>query len=385
MAGSALELRDWFKRFGKTEVLRGLSLKVEAGEWLTLLGPSGCGKTTVLRCLAGFEKPDAGEALLGDRDLLALPPQQRPVHTVFQHYALFPHLTVFENVAFGLRVKGTGSLEVKRQVLAMLERVRMQEFTSRSPAQLSGGQQQRVALARALVMKPQVLLLDEPLGALDAALRRSMQIELKTLQRELGLTCILVTHDQDEALRISDRIAVMHAGKVAQIGSPRELYASPRTAFVAGFLGLANLLPVTVLKTGEQGEIRHGQATWTRPVPNGDASRLKLCLRPEELRLHVSDRPLQAPSSQEAFPGPALEGGVSKPGPAMAFGPSFAVRLLALAFEGETWRATVALGELQFEVAVPAKNVVGDALPAMGSELALSFAPSAGCLVSENA
>jgi len=223
--------------------VRDLSLEIHQGEFLTLLGPSGCGKTTLLRIVAGFELADGGRVLLGDKDLSGLPANLRPINTVFQSYALFPHLTVFDNVAFGLVSRRVSKLEIGRKVGEALEMLQLGAFATRHPHQLSGGQKQRVALARALVTEPQVLLLDEPMSALDAKLRTEVQLELRRLQRKLGTTFVLVTHDQDEAMTVSDRICVLQGGKIQQIGTPEQVYARPCNRFVAEFLGAANLIP----------------------------------------------------------------------------------------------------------------------------------------------
>jgi spermidine/putrescine transport system ATP-binding protein len=230
------------KRFADTVAVDDVSLTVREGEFFSLLGPSGCGKTTTLRMIAGFVRPDAGRIVIGDADVTETPPHKRPVNTVFQSYALFPHLTVAENVGFGLRFRRLASAEKRSRVDNALELVRLGGFGSRKPHQLSGGQQQRVALARALILSPDVLLLDEPLGALDAKLRRELQIELKSIQREVGITFLYVTHDQEEALTMSDRLAVMQGGRVEQLGTPREVYEHPETAFVADFMGVSNLM-----------------------------------------------------------------------------------------------------------------------------------------------
>ena len=240
----ALDLRDVKKRFGETEVLAGVTLAVKRGELVTILGPSGCGKTTLLRIVAGFETADAGEVRIGERPVLDLPANRRPVNTVFQSYALFPHLSVAANVAFGLEARGLPRPEVRRRVSEGLALLRLDGLGDRRPAQLSGGQRQRVALARALVNEPELLLLDEPMSALDAKLRAEVQVELRRLQRSLGKTFVLVTHDQDEALTVSDRIVVMHRGRIEQEGPAREVYERPRSRFVAEFLGAANLLEV---------------------------------------------------------------------------------------------------------------------------------------------
>ena len=229
------------KTFDDVAAVDDVSLEVGSGEFFSLLGPSGCGKTTTLRMIAGFERPDAGRIVIGDTDVTATPPHLRPVNTVFQSYALFPHLSVEQNVGFGLRFTDVSKQERRGRVAEALELVRLGGLAQRRPHQLSGGQQQRVALARALVLSPAVLLLDEPLGALDAKLRRELQVELKSIQREIGITFLYVTHDQEEALTMSDRLAVMAHGKVEQLGAPRDVYERPETAFVADFLGVSNL------------------------------------------------------------------------------------------------------------------------------------------------
>jgi len=237
-----LSVKHIDKRFGNVQAVKNVSLDVHAGEFFTLLGPSGCGKTTLLRMVAGLELPDNGQVLLGDEDITLLPASKRLVNTVFQSYALFPHLSIFENVAFGLRSRKISQNEVKSRVNRRLEMLGLEEMADRYPHQLSGGQQQRVALARALVNEPKVLLLDEPMSALDARLRSQVQVELRRLQRKLGQTFILVTHDQAEALVVSDRIAVMNEGEIIQHGSPKEVYEQPKNRFVAKFLGAANLI-----------------------------------------------------------------------------------------------------------------------------------------------
>jgi spermidine/putrescine transport system ATP-binding protein len=237
-----VELRKVFKVFDGETAVRGVDLHVRRGEFFSILGPSGCGKTTTLRLVAGFEMPSAGEVLIQGQPMNQVPPHRRPVNTVFQSYALFSHLRVSENIAFGLRLKKLKSSEVEERVKQALKQVKMEALANRFPSQLSGGQQQRVALARALVNRPTVLLLDEPLGALDFKLRKEMQVELSNLHKDLGLTFIMVTHDQEEALSLSDRIAVMRAGKIEQIGTPTEIYERPQTTFVADFIGETNLL-----------------------------------------------------------------------------------------------------------------------------------------------
>ncbi|MCS6812685.1 MAG: spermidine/putrescine ABC transporter ATP-binding protein, partial [Cyanobacteria bacterium] len=243
-----VELNKVFKVYNGETAVRGVDLRVRRGEFFCLLGPSGCGKSTTLRMVAGFEVPTAGDVLIRGRSMTNVPPNRRPVNTVFQSYALFSHLSVWENIAFGLRLKNCSKAELQDRVKEALKLVRMESFAQRYPSQLSGGQQQRVALARALVNRPAVLLLDEPLGALDLKLRKEMQVELSTLHRELGMTFIMVTHDQEEALSLSDRIAVMYEGKIEQIGSPQEIYEHPQTPFVADFIGDTNLFRGKVIE-----------------------------------------------------------------------------------------------------------------------------------------
>lgn len=274
------------KRYGRGEAavlaLDDISLTIAGGSFFTLLGPSGCGKTTLLRALAGFETPSAGRILLDGQDITALPPNKRPINTVFQSYALFPHLSVQQNVAFGLKMLGRPKSEIGPRVDEMLALVRMDHLAGRNIAQLSGGQQQRVALARALAPQPRVLLLDEPLSALDLKLRREMQTELKRLQRETGITFVFVTHDQEEALTMSDGIAVMSAGRIQQIGSPRQIYAQPANRFVAGFIGDSNFLPARI--EGRDAILPGLRLGLTEDHPQGAAV---LAIRPEDLRLAV--------------------------------------------------------------------------------------------------
>ncbi|MHA4946820.1 ABC transporter ATP-binding protein [Micromonospora sp. SD19] len=281
-----LRLANLTKRFGVFTAVDDLSLTIEQGSFFALLGASGCGKTTTLRMIAGLEEPTTGQVLLGDRDIARLRPYKRPVNTVFQSYALFPHLSIFENVAFGLRRRGIRSVD--DEVTRMLSLVQLDGYGNRRPAQLSGGQQQRVALARALINRPQVLLLDEPLGALDLKLRRQMQIELKRIQIEVGITFVHVTHDQEEAMTMADTVAVMNAGRIEQLGAPADIYEFPATAFVANFLGQSNLLAgeATGAGGGDVAVTAHG----TRfSVPAGrsraDHGPVHLGVRPEKLIL----------------------------------------------------------------------------------------------------
>ena len=273
------------KRFDDVVAVDDLSLEIEQGSFFAMLGPSGCGKTTTLRMIGGFEEPTAGTIFLGDRDVVGLPPYRRDVNTVFQSYALFPHLSIFENVAFGLRRQGADRKGLRGRVLEILRLVELVGMERRKPRQLSGGQQQRVALARALVCSPRVLLLDEPLGALDLKLRKQMQLFLKRIQHEIGITFIHVTHDQEEAMTMADRIAVMSKGRIEQLGSPDELYERPETPFVAGFLGVSNLLPGTVAGSDL---VRLDDGTQVQVAPGalrGRTGRVAVGIRPEKIDL----------------------------------------------------------------------------------------------------
>ncbi|HKD64730.1 MAG TPA: ABC transporter ATP-binding protein [Candidatus Acidoferrales bacterium] len=275
---SLLSIREVVKHFGSRPVLSNISLEVASGEFLTILGESGSGKTTLLRLIAGFEQLDSGEIWLGGDRLDQIPPHRRPVNTVFQSYALFPHLSVFDNIAYGLRAKNIAKAEIPNRVAQALAKVKMSEFSKSPPAQLSGGQQQRIALARALVNRPGVLLLDEPLSALDANLRRQMQTELKALQREVGITFIFVTHDQEEAMALSDRIALLRSGFLEQVAGPRQIYGQPASAYVAQFIGQTNLLRADV----KDQVARAGPLAWR----TAETSRqVVFSLRPECIRL----------------------------------------------------------------------------------------------------
>jgi spermidine/putrescine transport system ATP-binding protein len=289
MKEMAVELVDVTKRFGDVVAVDDVSLKIEDGEFFSLLGPSGCGKTTSLRMIAGLETVTEGEILLNGKTVKEIPPFRRPVNTVFQNYALFPHLSVERNVAFGLEMQKVPKEEIKTRVVEALEMVRMADLAKRRPNQLSGGQQQRIALARALVNRPEVLLLDEPLGALDLKLRKAMQLELKQLQEQVGITFIYVTHDQEEALTMSDRIAVMDAGKVLQLGSPEEIYERPNTRFVADFIGETNILEGTAEAiNGESIDVSLEGQTMVKahcnvPVKIGQA--VGVIIRPEQFSI----------------------------------------------------------------------------------------------------
>jgi spermidine/putrescine transport system ATP-binding protein len=300
MAGGEVQLVDLVKRFGEFTAVAGINLDMPPGEFFSLLGPSGCGKTTTLRMIAGFEKPSEGQILLDGVDMSHTPPHKRNVNTVFQSYALFPHLDVAGNVAFGLKYQDVSKQETSERVGRALDLVQMSQFATRRPSQLSGGQQQRVALARALILNPSVLLLDEPLGALDAKLRKRLQIELKALQEEVGITFIYVTHDQEEALTMSDRIAVMSQGWVEQIGPPKEIYEEPATAYVADFLGVSNLMEASAHGLGDGGcRVRLGEFDLVAGQGEADTrGPSKITIRPERVDLEP-----QGTTGQNRIPG----------------------------------------------------------------------------------
>ena len=288
-----LSLKGLRKTFDTQEAVAGIDLDVYQGEFLTLLGPSGCGKTTTLRMIAGLEMPTAGQVYLDGRDITRLAPEKREVNTVFQNYALFPHMNVARNIAYGLRMRGAGREEIRRKVEEMLDLVQLAGYEKRMPGQLSGGQRQRVAIARSLVLSPKLLLLDEPLGALDLQLRRQMQQELKGMQQRLGITFIYITHDQEEALSMSDRVALMRAGRFVQIGTPKELYEQPRTAFSASFIGETNLLVATA-EAVKEGEVLLNIGGMDVPCYDNDwinpGEKLLLSLRAQ--RAHLSREPV---------------------------------------------------------------------------------------------
>lgn len=285
-----VELQNITKRFGDFVAVNDVSLEIQDGEFFSLLGPSGCGKTTCLRMIAGFELPSEGEIKIRGKSMGDIPPYKRPVNTVFQNYALFPHMTVFENVAFGLEMQKVSRPDIKTRVKETLEMVRLPHLAERKPRQLSGGQQQRIALARALVNRPQVLLLDEPLSALDLKLRKAMQLELKELQHQVGITFVFVTHDQEEAITMSDRIAVMNEGVVQQVGAPREIYESPRNRFVADFIGETNFIEGEVLEVDPvKTTVALGAGVQVLARSDGDLNTgqsVTVAVRPEKISVH---------------------------------------------------------------------------------------------------
>lgn len=308
MDNTVVELNGVYKSIYDHDILHDINLKVREGEFLTLLGPSGCGKTTLLRLISGFEEPTQGQIFIDNKDVVGLPPHQRHVHTVFQSYALFPHMSVFENVAFGLRCQKVANAEIKTRVADVLKMVKLEKFAERKPNQLSGGQQQRVAIARAAVNRPRVLLLDEPLSSLDYRLRKTMQIELKQLQRTLGITFIFVTHDQEEALSMSDRVVVMEEGHIEQVGTPRQVYEEPQTLNVAKFIGEVNIFEGEVIThSGNKQFIvdvldQHRTVLSSRQFTPGE--KVHVIIRPEDVRVwgqaEVSD-------SNEMFAGSVEE------------------------------------------------------------------------------
>jgi spermidine/putrescine transport system ATP-binding protein len=354
------------KHFGELVAVREMELDIAAGEFFTMLGPSGCGKTTTLRMVAGFEQPTAGRVLIDGQDVAGLPSYRRPTNTVFQSYALFPHLSVRENVAFGLRRKKVPKAEIKDRVEAELQRVGLAAEINRKPNQLSGGQQQRVALARALVNLPKVLLLDEPLGALDLKLRKGLQVELKRIQREVGITFVYVTHDQEEALTMSDRIAVMSNGVIEQMDTPETVYERPSTTFVAGFIGVSNLMPgqVTQANSG-RGTIRLDTGLEVETAIDGVApgERCHAVVRPEKLEIQHDSEP-----TRDGLP--SVEGVVE-----------------SSVYLGTSTQIVVRIpGEVSMTVLVPnASEAERARLPGGGAGVRLSWAPEHMHLVRESA
>ena len=303
-----VRLENVTKQFDDVTAVDDLSLEIERGSFFALLGPSGCGKTTTLRMIGGFEEPTEGTIYLGDEPVSGKPPYKRDVNTVFQSYALFPHLSIFENVAFGLRRKRVSKGDVRGRVLSILGLVGLEGYEKRKPRQLSGGQQQRVALARALVNKPRVLLLDEPLGALDLKLRKQMQLELKAIQHDVGITFIHVTHDQEEAMTMADKIAVMNQGRIEQLGTPTELYESPATAYVAGFLGVSNLIHGTVSGADSVRLDRGPEVRVPASVLNGRTGPVAVGIRPEKIELgNGQPNALEGTIVEQAYVGVATQ------------------------------------------------------------------------------
>ncbi len=353
-AQNAVEARNTVKAFGQGDAtvraLNDVSVTIRKGEFFTLLGPSGCGKTTLLRLIAGFEMPTSGEILLDGQDITWLPPNKRPVNTVFQSYALFPHLTVAQNVAFGLQMQGKPAAEVKETTARMLALVKLEAMAGRKTSQLSGGQQQRVALARALAPQPKVLLLDEPLSALDLKLRKEMQIELKRLQTETGITFVFVTHDQEEALTMSDRIGVMSAGKLQQVGSAKDIYTRPVNRFVASFIGETNFLTATG-EAGGMARLATGDLV-EAAAPAG--AKVTLAVRPEQVRL-----------AEAADPG------------------AIAATITNLVYFGTDTHCHFALKDGTEVVARLQSPVTGDLSLSVGQTLGLRFAPGAAQVVED--
>ncbi len=358
---ASVELRSVSKLFGELTAVRDLSLPIGDGEFFTLLGPSGCGKTTTLRMVAGFEEATAGQILIEGSDVAGLPPHRRPTNTVFQSYALFPHLSVADNVAFGLRRQKVDKAQVRSRVGEELERVGLSGEANRKPNQLSGGQQQRVALARALVNLPKVLLLDEPLGALDLKLRKGLQVELKRIQREVGITFVYVTHDQEEALTMSDRIAVMNRGRLEQVGDPEEVYERPATTFAAGFIGVSNLMPATVASAGEV-QLDHGPSLSVDTTAFSAGERCHAVVRPEKLWIELADG--RANGNQ-----PHVEGTVE-----------------SSLYLGTSTQIAVDLGDgIKMTVLFPnADEAARRTLPGGGARVRLSWAPEHTHLVHES-
>jgi spermidine/putrescine transport system ATP-binding protein len=345
-----VRLENVVKRFSDMVAVDGVSLEVPRGSFFAMLGPSGCGKTTTLRMIGGFEEPTEGRILLGDQDVVGLPPYKRDVNTVFQSYALFPHMSIEDNVAFGLERKGVPKDQLRGRVAEMLELVGLSGFAKRKPRQLSGGQQQRVALGRALVNHPRVLLLDEPLGALDLKLRKQMQLELKRIQHEVGITFVHVTHDQEEAMTMADTIAVMNGGRIEQLGPPAELYERPATGFVAGFLGVSNLLPGTVEGPGA---IRLDDGTLVRTTVNGKTGKVAAGVRPEKITIGAG-------GGANELPGTVVE----------------------TAYIGVATQVVVRTGA--GTVQVFAQNIdAGGRVPAAGTTVVLSWAPESTFVVDE--
>jgi putative spermidine/putrescine transport system ATP-binding protein len=346
MTASFIRLDRINKAFGPTQVVRDFNLGIAPGEFVSLLGPSGCGKTTTLRMIAGFETPSSGRIAIGGRDVTDLRPNQRKIGMVFQSYALFPNLTVAQNIGFGMKVAGASRADIDARVGEMMEIIKLPQHGKRYPFQLSGGQQQRVALARALAVRPQVLLLDEPLSALDAKIRVALREEIRSIQRKLGITTIYVTHDQEEALSMSDRIVVMHEGVAEQVGTPFEIYNRPATRFVASFVGTLNVLRATVLDP-QGGLVRIGarELRLGRPLPVSQGGEISLSLRPEVISLGSHPgRPLELPG-----------------------------RVAEVSFLGSVIRVRMQVGD--FHLSLDTFNNPAVAPPQLGEERMVSFSP----------
>lgn len=352
----AVELTGITKRFDDVVAVDNIDLAIADGEFFAMLGPSGCGKTTTLRMIAGLEFPTQGSLKIFGDEVGTLPPNKRPVNTVFQNYALFPHLSVIDNVAFGLKMQGVGKIDARGQAQEAIELVQLNGMEKRKPSQLSGGQQQRVALARALVNNPRVLLLDEPLGALDLKLRQEMQSELKALQQELGVTFVFVTHDQEEALTMSDRIAVMHEGKLLQVGTPEQIYEHPANRFVADFIGQSNLLEGTVADASTV--VLANGARVAAPSTFGEGTKVALSLRPERARL------APAGTSADSAAGSSVEGIISQ-----------------VTYLGNALVYTVKLDWMQVEVRD--ENRSGTDRFAIGDDVAVTWEPGAVSVVAQ--
>lgn len=352
---AVLELQNITKSFSGTGVLKGVSLTVEKGEFITLLGSSGCGKTTTLRIISGLENPDSGRVILDGTDVTELAPNKRDVNTVFQNYALFPHMSVEQNVGYSLKIRGVDKKEIKQRVEEMLTLVQLPEFGKRMPMELSGGQRQRVAIARSLVARPKVLLLDEPLGALDLQLRRQMQVELKRLQKGLGITFIYITHDQEEALNMSDRIAVMRDGIFEQMGSPAQVYDSPETAFVARFVGAANILQGTAELKGDHVVVSNPYGYFSvlkRDFPINNGEKAFVSVRSEQIEL-------MPPETKEGLVAMVRE----------------------KSFSGGMLRISLKLGEHGEELIASRHGIDSDLSP--GDSVRVFFPPASGVLVRE--
>jgi putative spermidine/putrescine transport system ATP-binding protein len=347
-----VELIDVVKKFGRHTAVESFSLRAEEGEFVSFLGGSGCGKTTTLRMIAGFESPTAGQILIRGTDVVQVPPNRRGVGMVFQNYALFPNMTAAKNIGFGLKVAGRPAVEIERRVQGMLELIHMEDYRDRYPHQMSGGQQQRIALARALAIQPSVLLLDEPLSALDAKIRIRLRAEIRSIQRKLGITTIYVTHDQEEALSISDRIVVMKDGRIEQVGTPFEIYNRPATAFVASFIGSSNAVRATVMDPTRGTLAVDGQnITAARPLAVSEGSEVRLTIRPEAISLH------NGVASNNHLRG----------------------TLVSVVFLGSIVRLVVSIGSS--ELIMDMFNNPHLALPEVGSEVTLGFAPEASVVL----